>query len=101
MPMEDVGRLLDTLDDGYAEATGEQPAVPAHDPGTEVMPGTGTYHRPAQHAQQQPPQPEERPTATLSPNDVLVARGPAPQDKLVASFGETTGARETPAYGDR
>ncbi|NUP80679.1 MAG: hypothetical protein HOV96_24340 [Nonomuraea sp.] len=103
MPMEDVGRLLDTLDDGYAEATGEQPAVPAHDPGTEVMPGTGTYHRPAQHAQQQPPQPQtdERPTAALSPNDVLVARGPAPQDKLVASFGETTGPRETPPYGDR
>lgn len=102
MPMEDVGRLLDTLDDGYAEATGEQPAVPAHDPGVEVMPGTGTYHRPAQHAQQPPqPQPDERPTAALSPNDVLVARGPAPQDKLVASFGETTGPRETPTYGER
>ncbi|WP_345155482.1 hypothetical protein [Nonomuraea rubra] len=54
MPMEDVGRLLDTLDEGFAEATGEQPAVPAHDPGTEVMPGTGTYHRPQQHSQQPP-----------------------------------------------
>lgn len=99
MPMEDVGRLLDTLDDGFAEATGEQPAVPAHDPGTEVIPGTGTYNRPPQHGG--PPQPEERPVAALSPNDVLVARGPAPQDKLVASFGETTGPRGTPSYEDR
>ncbi|MFI6923002.1 hypothetical protein ACIBIZ_23865 [Nonomuraea spiralis] len=103
MPMDDVGRLLDTLDDGFAEATGEQPAVPAVDPGIEVMPGTGTYHRPSQHGQQQPPPPapDERPTASLGPNDVLVARGPAPQDKLVASYSETTGPRETPPYGDR
>ncbi|MGP3956620.1 hypothetical protein ACTWPT_11520 [Nonomuraea sp. 3N208] len=104
MPMEDVGRLLDTLDGGYAEATGEQPAVPAHDPGTEVMPGTGQYQRPPQPAAQQPAhhQLDERPTAALSPNDVLVARGPAPQDKLVASYGETAAPRDTtPAYGER
>ncbi|MEV0387288.1 hypothetical protein [Nonomuraea sp. NPDC050643] len=106
MPMEDVGRLLDTLDEGFAEATGEQPAVPAHDPGTEVIPGTGTYQRPAQYApqpQSQPqPQLDERPTAALSPNDVLVARGAPPQDKLVASYGETTGPRDaTPAYGEQ
>ncbi|MFI7224766.1 hypothetical protein ACIBO5_16215 [Nonomuraea angiospora] len=108
MPMEDVGRLLDTLDEGFAEATGEQPAVPAHDPGTEVMPGTGQYQRPAQPVQQPPQaqqhQPDERPTAALSPNDVLVARGapPAHQDKLVASYGETTAPRDTmpPAYGE-
>ncbi len=101
MPMEDVGRLLDTLDEGFAEATGEQPAVPAHDPGTEVMPGTGQYQRPAPPVHQQQPPLDERPVA-LSPNDVLVARGPAPQDKLVAGFGETTGSREqTPAYGER
>ncbi|MEV4177087.1 hypothetical protein [Nonomuraea sp. NPDC049709] len=102
MPMEDVGRLLDTLDEGFAEATGEQPAVPAHDPGTEVIPGTGQYHRPAQHSQQPPqPQLDERPTAALSPSDVLVARGPAHQDKLVASYGETTAPRDTaPAYGE-
>ncbi|MFI7698746.1 hypothetical protein [Nonomuraea sp. NPDC049480] len=104
MPMEDVGRLLDTLDEGFAEATGEQPAVPAHDPGTEVIPGTGQYQRPQaapqQNHQQQPV--DDRPTAALSPNDVLVARGPAPQDKLVASYGETTAPRDaTPAYGDR
>ncbi|MFC4113696.1 hypothetical protein [Nonomuraea zeae] len=103
MPMEDVGRLLDTLDDGFAEATGEQPAVPAHDPGTEVIPGTGQYQRPGQHAPQ-PPQSDDRPTAALSPNDVLVARGTPPphQDKLVASYGESTAPRDaTPAYGDR
>ncbi|MER5997223.1 hypothetical protein ABT120_01530 [Nonomuraea angiospora] len=107
MPMEDVGRLLDTLDEGFAEATGEQPAVPAHDPGTEVMPGTGQYQRPTPPVQQPPQaqhQPEERPTASLSPNDVLVARGapPARQDKLVASYGETTAPRDTmpPAYGE-
>ncbi|WP_344212065.1 hypothetical protein [Nonomuraea bangladeshensis] len=101
MPMEDVGRLLDTLDEGFAEATGEQPAVPEHDPGTEVMPGTGQYQRPAQPLHQPQPPLDERPVA-LSPNDVLVARGPAPQDKLVAGFGETTGSREqTPAYGER
>ncbi|TMR08933.1 hypothetical protein ETD86_45665 [Nonomuraea turkmeniaca] len=115
MPMEDVGRLLDTLDEGFAEATGEQPAVPAHDPGTEaipgteVIPGTGQYQRPPQptapqhHHQQQPAhhQLDERPTAALSPNDVLVARGPAPQDKLVASFGESAAPRDTtPAYGE-
>jgi hypothetical protein len=127
MPMEDVGRLLDTLDEGYAEATGEQAAVPAHDPGTEVIPGTGQYHRPPQpgqappqqaqqdrqHAQQpaqqrgqqerQQPQHaqasplDDRPTAALSPNDVLVARGNPPQDKLVASYGDS-GARD--AYGE-
>ncbi|MBF8187520.1 hypothetical protein ITP53_17630, partial [Nonomuraea sp. K274] len=105
MPMEDVGRLLDTLDEGFAEATGEQPAVPAEDPRTGAIPetgaipGTGQYHRPPQ----QPPA-DERPTAALSPNDVLVARGapPAHQDKLVASYGETTAPRETtPAYGER
>ncbi|HEX4817891.1 MAG TPA: hypothetical protein VFV66_34545, partial [Nonomuraea sp.] len=104
MPMEDVGRLLDTLDEGYAEATGEQPAVPAHDPGTEVIPGTGQYQRPPQPVPQSHHQQplDERPTAALSPNDVLVARGPAPQDKLVASYGETAPPRDTtPAYGER
>ncbi|MCF6476154.1 hypothetical protein FAF44_48620 [Nonomuraea sp. MG754425] len=101
MPMEDVGRLLDTLDEGFAEATGEQPAVPAHDPGTEAIPGTGTYHRPPQHTQPpQPPQLDERPAASLSPSDVLVARGPAPQDKLVASYGESAPPRDAaPGYG--
>ncbi|WP_214320026.1 hypothetical protein [Nonomuraea sediminis] len=105
MPMDDVGRLLDTLDDGFAEATGEQPAIPAEvDPGTEVIPGTGQYHRPAQPVPQPAAPPlDERPTAALPPNDVLVARGtPGHQDKLVASYAETTVPRETaiPQYGE-
>ena len=101
MPMDDVGRLLDTLDDGFAEATGEQPAVPAHDPaGTEVIPGTGQYQRPHQ-APPAPAQPDDRPTAALAPSDVLVARGnPAPADKLVA-YGEATVPRDSQQYGDR
>ncbi|MBN6054345.1 hypothetical protein JYK22_20560, partial [Nonomuraea sp. RK-328] len=101
MPMDDVGRLLDTLDDGFAEATGEQPAVPAQqDPGTEVIPGTGQYQRPQNLTPPPvPQQPEERPTATLSPSDVLVARGNPPrQDKLVASYSEPPAQRDP--YGD-
>ncbi|MGI5272792.1 hypothetical protein ACQEUU_26850 [Nonomuraea sp. CA-218870] len=102
MPLDDVGRLLDTLDDGYAEASGEaqseEAAQEAHpDSGTEIIPGTGTYHRPV-----------ERPPAPLGPNDVLVARGnPNHQDKLVASYGETTPPRGTaqpfagPQYADQ
>lgn len=50
MPLEDVGRLIDTLDDGYAEAGGDelvqsgQHAVqPTHD-----YPGTGRYAYPDQ-----------------------------------------------------
>ncbi|MGN9782650.1 hypothetical protein ACTMTF_14560 [Nonomuraea sp. ZG12] len=95
MPMNDVGRLLDTLDEGFAEASGEQPAVPDQEAGTEVFPGTGQYQRPPNPVQ--PPQ-DERPTAALAPNDVLVARGtpPPPQDKLVASYSETTPPRGTP-----
>ncbi|MFC7714968.1 hypothetical protein [Nonomuraea recticatena] len=39
-------------------------------------PGTGTYHRPPpfEHDPQRP-QHDDRPTATLAPSDVLVARG--------------------------
>lgn len=101
MPLDDVDRLIDTLDEGYAEATGEtQPGeadAAAPDPAAEAIPGTGTYHRPAQR----PPH-EERPAAPLGPNDVLVARGnPGHQDKLVASHGENTPPRGTaaPQYG--
>ncbi|GAA2310656.1 hypothetical protein GCM10010149_71380 [Nonomuraea roseoviolacea subsp. roseoviolacea] len=109
MPMDDVGRLLDTLDDGFAEAAGEQPAAPAQqDPGTEVIPGTGQYQRPQNLTPPPvPQQPEERPTATLSPTDVLVARGTPPrQDKLVASYSEPPAQRDPYAdssagqYGD-
>ncbi|MEU7897818.1 hypothetical protein AB0B45_33780 [Nonomuraea sp. NPDC049152] len=100
MPMDDVGRLLDTLDDGYAEATGEEPAAPAVQPVAEPgeYPGTGQYHRPPPFEHEPLRAPDDRPTATLSPNDVLVARGaPAPQDKLVASYGDQ---RETAIPAD-
>ncbi|MFI6496310.1 hypothetical protein [Nonomuraea typhae] len=109
MPMDDVGRLLDTLDEGFAEAAGEQAAVADGGPAPEVIPGTGQYHRPPDSGLPQPPhysqpsQADERPTAALSPNDVLVARGtPTPPDKLVASY-ETTMPREAPlpAYGEQ
>ncbi|GAA2360474.1 hypothetical protein GCM10010404_12400 [Nonomuraea africana] len=110
MPMDDVGRLLDTLDDGYAEATGEQPAVVIQPP-VEVgeYPGTGQYHRPPpfEHDPQRP-QHDDRPTATLSPNDVLVARGaPLQPDKLVATTYQEREApghqeqRESPAYPEQ
>lgn len=101
MPIEDVGRLLDTLDDGYAEITGEQPAIQdVAQPGE--YPGTGQYNRPPQGV---PPFPQvdERPTAAMPTSDVLVARGvPTPPDKLVASYGETIQPREAPVpqYGE-
>ncbi|MEU6998637.1 hypothetical protein [Nonomuraea sp. NPDC046570] len=90
MPMDDVGRLLDTLEDGFSEASGEIPA-PEPEPVAAEYPGTGQYHRPPPIEPEPParPQHDDRPTAALSPNDVLVARGaPAQPDKLVASFGE-------------
>ncbi|MFI6322384.1 hypothetical protein ACIBG8_32945 [Nonomuraea sp. NPDC050556] len=96
MPIEDVGRLLDTLDDGYAEITGEQPAV--QEPGE--YPGTGQYTRPAQGVAPVPQAPpvDERPTAALPATDVLVARGVPQPDKLVASYGE---AAPQPSYNDQ
>ncbi|GAA3798685.1 hypothetical protein GCM10022226_17560 [Sphaerisporangium flaviroseum] len=57
MPMDDVGRLLDTLDDGYTEAGGEYVEGEEEDYGEEAehadqpeypeYPGTGQYARPA------------------------------------------------------
>src|SRR5688572_306393 len=64
MPMDDVGRLLDTLDEGFTEASGDQPAVPDQEAGTEVIPGTGQYQRPPSPVQ--PPSQDERPTAALA-----------------------------------
>ncbi|WP_143590903.1 hypothetical protein [Thermoactinospora rubra] len=94
MPIEDVGRLLDTLDEGYAEVTGGEPAAqPAGEP--PVIPGTGQYNRPPENFPPAQPLTDERPTAAMAPSDVLVARGTPPPDKLVASFGETTAPRES------
>src|SRR5437868_2462858 len=91
MPTNDVGRLLDTLEDGYAEVSGEIP-IPEPEPIPAEYPGTGQYHRPPP-IDPEPmarPQYDDRPTAALSPNDVLVARGtPVQPDKLVASYSET------------
>ncbi|WP_214107047.1 hypothetical protein [Acrocarpospora catenulata] len=103
MPMTDVGRLLETLDVGYAEAGG---GVDPGQPGQHVpvdgtgpfpqpnlaeygdYPGTGQYVRPQDQGYpdqgyqevpyQEPayPQPQPvAPAAALGPNDVLVARG--------------------------
>ncbi|MEV7006405.1 hypothetical protein AB0N02_07790, partial [Streptosporangium sp. NPDC051022] len=98
MPMDDVGRLVDTLDQGFVEAGGQYPdevGEPAHAADHPVyqdhgdFPGTGQYARPRPEdyagtqypdpAAQAVPSPEEpRPVAALSPTDVLVARGTVP-----------------------
>lgn len=113
MPMNDVGRLVDTLDEGFVEAGGqypdevdEQPQTadrPGH-PGHGEFPGTGQYARPRPEDYLRPPQhpdpatqviapPEEaRQVAALSPTDVLVARGVASpldrsQERAAAGYG--------------
>ncbi|MEV8633574.1 hypothetical protein AB0395_18130 [Streptosporangium sp. NPDC051023] len=113
MPMNDVGRLVDTLDQGFVEAGGQYPdevGEPVHqadhagyqDHGE--FPGTGQYARPRPEdyaSPQQYPDPaatqvvsaeEPRPVAALSPTDVLVARGAVPppdrsQERPVAGYG--------------
>ena len=122
MPLSDVGRLIDALDEGLAEAesrlaqeenTGPLPRQEeayARDDQQEYhdYPGTGQYARPSasersyqdggyqpreqypqaggyQAEPYQPAAQEQYPTAALGPNDLLVARGNPPQDRLVAS----------------
>ncbi|GLW96963.1 hypothetical protein Misp02_10500 [Microtetraspora sp. NBRC 16547] len=50
MPMDDVGRLIDTLDDGFTEAGGQYADEPGTGPLNQVevgeYPGTGQYTRP-------------------------------------------------------
>ncbi|MET8053169.1 hypothetical protein ABZU75_36820 [Streptosporangium sp. NPDC005286] len=117
MPMNDVGRLVDTLDEGFVQAGGQYPdevGEPVHTeqrPHAEQQihseyPGTGQYARPRPEDYAQPqqypdpaghvPVPDEpRQAATLGPNDVLVARGvvPAPdrpdwsQDRMAPGHG--------------
>ncbi|MBG0830960.1 hypothetical protein HS041_24690 [Planomonospora sp. ID67723] len=92
MPMDDVGRLVDTLDEGFIEAGGQYPdEADEHASGGHAeLPGTGQYARPRPEDYAQPqytdplsgqavPQPEEpRQAVALGPNDVLVARGATP-----------------------
>lgn len=108
MPMDDVGRLLDTLDVGYAEAGDEyaegdgEGGYPEEVEDPEYAeyaeyPGTGQYARPAEatggpgeYGHEEPYDDEqtsyghgpyaqeETAVATIGPKDVLVARGAAP-----------------------
>ncbi|GGS85590.1 hypothetical protein GCM10010156_50180 [Planobispora rosea] len=108
MPMDDVARLVDTLDQGFIDAGGRYPdEVDEHapSPGHGEFPGTGQYARPRpedyvhpQPSPQPPPQPQQyadpaaaqaapppagppedlRQPPVLGPNDVLVARGSTP-----------------------
>ncbi|MDP9866811.1 MULTISPECIES: hypothetical protein [Streptosporangium] len=99
MPMQDVGRLVDTLDEGFVEAGGQYPdeVGEQHPPAGDYQehgefPGTGQYARPRpeDYAQQQyadpaatqvsppPDEPRPAPAPALGPNDVLVARGAVP-----------------------
>ncbi|GAA4229611.1 hypothetical protein FHR32_000110 [Streptosporangium album] len=110
MPMQDVGRLVDTLDEGFVEAGGQYPdeVGEQHPPVADYaehgeFPGTGQYARPRPEEYTQPPYPdpavpisaepqESRQTAALGPNDVLVARGAVPPadrpvDRATAGYG--------------
>ncbi|MFJ2029939.1 hypothetical protein [Streptosporangium sp. NPDC087985] len=122
MPMQDVGRLVDTLDEGFVEAGGQYPdemdeqhPVAGHQEHGE-FPGTGQYARPRpeDYAHQYPdpagpisaePQ-EPRQVAALGPNDVLVARGVVPpldrsQDYAAAGYGPADAVpRENMIVGD-
>ncbi|WP_157555574.1 hypothetical protein [Herbidospora yilanensis] len=98
MPMDDVGRLLETLQIGYAEATG-QPTAGPDQPGTGPFPapdlgdypgeypGTGQYSR--------PPAPEQQPMAPQQPFP------PFPQEQQPMPVGYDPGPypEATPAYG--
>ncbi|GII92227.1 hypothetical protein [Sinosporangium siamense] len=116
MPLEDVDRLLDTLDEGYAEVAGVPPEEEQGDDGYGDSgggyPGTGQYVRPENlqvghydAETQVAPAVEERSAPTVGPNDVLVARGaPGQKDRLVASYAGQGGGdvvpRENMIVGD-
>ncbi|MEV4094976.1 hypothetical protein [Streptosporangium saharense] len=109
MPMNDVGRLVDTLDEGFVEAGGQYPdevGEPVGQGGAyqdpNGFPGTGQYARPVPEDYASPPQypdpaatqvvpmAEEPRPAALSPTDVLVARGtvpPPPAQQPPAGYG--------------
>lgn len=111
MPMNDVGRLVDALDEGFVQAGGQYPdevGEPVHveQPLQGEYPGTGQYARPRPEdyvQSQQYPEPAQAPSleepprqvAALGPNDVLVARGVVPPadrpdwsgDRMVSGYG--------------
>ncbi|MEU1878378.1 hypothetical protein ABZ470_13800 [Streptosporangium sp. NPDC020072] len=107
MPMNDVGRLVDTLDEGFVEAGGQYPDEVGETTGQggyqdpNGFPGTGQYARPAPEDYASPPQQYTDPAATqvvpaaeeprpaaLSPTDVLVARGAVPPvERPPAGYG--------------
>ncbi|WP_326641825.1 hypothetical protein OG884_02865 [Streptosporangium sp. NBC_01755] len=116
MPMNDVGRLVDTLDEGFVQAGGQYPDEVGEPVHAEQQihgdyPGTGQYARPRPEDYAQPqqyadpaghvPVPDEpRQVATLGPNDVLVARGVVPpldrpdrpdwsQDRMAPGYGSS------------
>ncbi|GIH92599.1 hypothetical protein ACFFMN_33085 [Planobispora siamensis] len=94
MPMDDVGRLVDTLDQGFIEAGGRYPdeadeqAEGAGYAAPGEFPGTGQYARPRPEDYAQPhaqPQPYADPAATqVSPpgyGDPALAQGVPPQEE--------------------
>ncbi|MFF5207496.1 hypothetical protein [Streptosporangium sp. NPDC000396] len=120
MPMNDVGRLVDTLDEGFVEAGGQYPdeidehAQAAGHPEHGEFPGTGQYARPRpeDYTQQQyadpatqvtPAAEEPRQVPALSPTDVLVARGTVPpldRSQERANPGYDAVPRENMIVGD-
>jgi hypothetical protein len=122
MPMNDVGRLVDTLDEGFVEAGGQYPdevGEPVHEgrPAQDEpqahgeYPGTGQYARPRPEDYAQPqqypdpaghvpsPLDEPRQVATLGPNDVLVARGVVPPPVDRSDRSDRPQDRVPPGYG--
>ncbi len=128
MPMSDVGRLVDTLDEGFVEAGGQYPdevGEPVHaeqPPQDEPQaygeyPGTGQYARPRPEDYAQPqhypdpaghvpsapsvpsPLDEPRQVAALGPNDVLVARGVVPPPMDRPDRPDRPQDRMPPGYG--
>jgi hypothetical protein len=106
MPMDDVDRLLDALEDGFAEAEEQYPegaehheAAPHDDAGYGDYPATGQYVRPPRPDRAEA---EAGQVPSVGPNDVLVARGtpPAAQDRLVASGATEAVPRENLIVGD-
>ncbi len=102
MPMDDVGRLLETLQIGYAEATGQATSGPDQ-PGTGPFPapdladypgeypGTGQYSR--------PPAPEQQPQQPMAPQQPSFPPFPQEQQPMPVGYDPNPYPEATPAYG--